>query len=249
MMFNKPAQTALVTGAASGMGQAAAVTLAAHGLKVLAADLDRPGLEKTVDRITESGGWAQPLAVDVSQSDAVAEMFAQAASIIESLDIMVHAAALMGRTASLEDIEDRDWKNMLAVNLDGTFYCCRGAVRWMKQTGGGRIILFSSVAALQPTPGAIAYSASKGGVNTLAKGLASETARHNIRVNVIAPGYIDTPMLADLPDGFENYVLKKTPLRRLGLVEEISGLVSFLTSPEADFFTGQVFSPNGGMVI
>jgi NAD(P)-dependent dehydrogenase (short-subunit alcohol dehydrogenase family) len=249
MRLDQSAQTALVTGAASGMGQGAALVLAAHGLKVLAADLDQAGLEKTVGRIKASGGWAEALTVDISQSDSVADMFARAAALVQRLDVLVHAAAVMGKTANLEDIEDQDWKKLLAVNLDGTFYCCREAVRWMKQTGGGRIILFSSVAALQPTPGAIAYSAAKGGVNTLARSLAVESARHNIRVNVIAPGYIDTPMLAELPDGFENHILKKTPLRRLGRVEEITGLVSFLISPEADFFTGQVFSPNGGLVI
>jgi NAD(P)-dependent dehydrogenase (short-subunit alcohol dehydrogenase family) len=137
----------------------------------------------------------------------------------------------------------------LAVNLDGTFYCCREAVRWMRGTGGGRIINFSSVAGLMPTPGALHYSSAKGAVNMLGKTLAQEVARHNIRVNVIASGYIRTPMLEGLPEGFEDYILKRIPLKRLGEVEEIASLVSFLASPEADFFTGQVISPNGGLVI
>jgi 3-oxoacyl-[acyl-carrier protein] reductase len=93
------------------------------------------------------------------------------------------------------------------------------------------------------------YSATKGGINQLGKTLAQEVAKYNIRVNVIAPGYIKTPMLKDLPEGFSDYILKRTPLRRLGELEEIAALVSFLASPEADFFTGQVFSPNGGLVI
>jgi NAD(P)-dependent dehydrogenase (short-subunit alcohol dehydrogenase family) len=119
----------------------------------------------------------------------------------------------------------------------------------MKAAGGGRIVLFSSVAALQPTPGAIGYSAAKGGVNLLARSLALETGRHNIRVNVIAPGYIETPMLQGLPERFRERIIRKTPLKRLGRVAEIAGLVVFLASPEADFLTGQVLSPNGGLVI
>lgn len=119
----------------------------------------------------------------------------------------------------------------------------------MKEHRTGRIILFSSVAALTPTPGSLHYSAAKGGVNMLGKTLALEAAKHNIRVNLIAPGYIETPMLSGLPEGFETYVLKKTPLKRLGEPAEIAALVAYLASPEADFFTGQVFSPNGGWVI
>jgi NAD(P)-dependent dehydrogenase (short-subunit alcohol dehydrogenase family) len=165
------------------------------------------------------------------------------------LDLLVNTAAILGRTVSMEDMDDAEWHRMMAVNLHGTFYCCREAVRWMKVHQGGRILLFSSVASLTPTPGALHYSASKGGVNMLGKTLAREVAKYNIRVNIIAPGYIRTPMLEGLPGGFSDYVLKKTPLGRLGEVEEIAGLVSFLASPEADFFTGQVFSPNGGFVI
>ena len=119
----------------------------------------------------------------------------------------------------------------------------------MKTHRSGRIILFSSVASLTPTPGALHYSTAKGGVNMLGKTLAKEVARHNIQVNIIAPGYVETPMLDNMPDGFLNHILKKTPQGRLGTPEEIAALVSFLASDEAGFFTGQVFSPNGGLVI
>ena len=111
------------------------------------------------------------------------------------------------------------------------------------------MVLFSSVAALTPTPGAIHYSAAKGAVNMLARSLAVEAAPHNVRVNAVAPGYIETPMLKGLPEGFSDYIIKKTPLKRLGRPDEVAGLVSFLASEEADFMTGQILSPNGGLVI
>ena len=178
----------------------------------------------------------------------MSKLFARARAAVDRLDLLVHAAAVMGETASLEDITDEAWRRLIAVNLDGAFYCCREAVRWMKTTGGGRIILFSSVAAMQPTPGAIGYSAGKGAVNMLTRSLAVEAAKHNIRVNAIAPGYVETPMLDGLPEGFREHIVKKTPLKRLGRVDEIAALVAFLASQEADFMTGQILSPNGGLV-
>jgi NAD(P)-dependent dehydrogenase (short-subunit alcohol dehydrogenase family) len=248
-MYNHPVRTAMVTGSASGMGRGAALALAKSGITVLAADMNQTGAEETARLASRCGATSDALAVDVSCSESVAELFRRSRSRVERLDMLVHAAAVMGQTAMLEDITDEDWRRLMSVNLDGTFFCCREAIRWMKKTGGGRIVLFSSVAALQPTPGAIGYSAAKAGVNLLARSLAVETAGHNIRVNVIAPGYVETPMLAGLPDHFRRRIVKKTPLKRMGRVEEVAGLVVFLASPEADFFTGQVVSPNGGLVI
>jgi len=242
-------ETALITGGGSGMGRASALALGLKGIKVWVADLDQEGAEATARAVAEAGGWARALAVDVAESDSVAALFQRLKEEEGSLELLVHTAAVMGRTAFLEEITDQEWRRMMAVNLDGAFFCCREAVGWMKETGGGRIILFSSVASLTPTPGAIAYSAAKGGVNLLARSLAVEAARHNIRVNVIAPGYVATPMLERLPQGFEERIIRRTPLKRLGHPEEVAGLVAFLASAEADFFTGQVLSPNGGLVI
>ncbi len=240
-------ETALVTGGGSGMGRAAVVALAVRGIRVMVADIDPVAAQETAGLVRD--GRIEAFEVDVARAESVAGLFERLRERLDSLELLVHTAAVMGETAFLDEIAERDWQRMMAVNLDGTFFCCREAVRWMKETGGGRIVLFSSVASLTPTPGAVAYSASKGGVNMLAKSLAQEVARHNIRVNVIAPGYIDTPMLNGLPEGFGDYIVKKTPLKRLGEVGEIAGLVAYLASPEADFFTGQVLSPNGGLVM
>ncbi|MGB9440050.1 MAG: SDR family NAD(P)-dependent oxidoreductase [Desulfobacterales bacterium] len=246
-MKTRSIQTALVTGGGSGMGRAVALRLCRSGMRVFVADLNPAAAEETVQLADDM--QARAYAVDVSRSNSVADLFNDLKQQIDRLDLVVHTAAVLGQTVFVEDLDDEAWRRMMSVNLDGAFYCCREAVRWMKVHQTGRIILFSSVASLTPTPGALHYSAAKAGVNTLGKTLAKEVAQHNIRVNIVAPGYIDTPMLAGLPPGFEAYILKKTPLKRFGEVEEIAGLVSFLASPEADFFTGQVFSPNGGLVI
>lgn len=242
-------KTALITGGGSGMGRAVAMALCRSGVQVFVADVDLAAAGKTVQAAERFTGTAEAHRVDVSNSSSVESLFAGLKQRVERLDLLVHAAAILGQTVFIEQMADQEWRQMMAVNLDGAFYCCREAVRWMKPQKTGRIILFSSVASLTPTPGAIHYSAAKGGINVLGKSLAKEVAKYNIRVNIIAPGYIHTPMLKGLPQGFSDTILNKTPLKRFGEVEEIAALVSFLASPEADFFTGQIFSPNGGLVI
>lgn len=231
------------------MGRAAAAALCRAGVRVVVADLDLGAAEETVAGINAPIGRAEAAFVDVSRSDSVKELFDGLRQRDERLDLLVHTAAILGETRFIEDIRDEEWRRMMRINLEGTFICSREAVRWMKPQRTGRIVLFSSVAALTPTPGALPYSASKAAVNMFARTLAKEVARHNIRVNVIAPGYIRTPMLEGLPGGFSEHIVKITPLGRLGEADEIAGLVLFLASPEADFITGQVFSPNGGLVI
>jgi NAD(P)-dependent dehydrogenase (short-subunit alcohol dehydrogenase family) len=248
-MKTSPVQTALITGGASGMGRMVAQELSRRGIGVFIADLNLAAAQNVVSDFNDLPGRAEALVVDVSQSESVAALFSELKKRIDRLDLLVHTAAILGQTLFIEEMTDEAWRQMMAVNLDGTFYCCREAVRWMKLNQTGRLILFSSVASLTPTPGALHYSAAKAGINMLGKTLAQEVAKYNIRVNVIAPGYIDTPMLKGLPQSFPDYILKKTPLKRFGEVAEIAGLVSFLASTEADFFTGQILSPNGGLVI
>jgi NAD(P)-dependent dehydrogenase (short-subunit alcohol dehydrogenase family) len=248
-MKTKKVETALLVGGGSGMGRASAVELGSQGIRVFVADLNLAAAEETTRTIARKKGKSEAFSVDVSSSESVSSLFRELRDRAERLDLLVHSAAILGRTVFVEDLTDEEWKQMVAINLDGVFYCCREAVRWMKVHQSGRIILFSSVASLTPTPGALHYSAVKGAINMLGKTLAQEVSKYNIRVNVVAPGYIRTPMLEGLPDGFSDFILKRTPLRRLGEVEEIAALVSFLASPEADFFTGQIFSPNGGLVI
>ncbi len=241
--------TALVTGGASGIGRAIVEALCADGVRVFLADLDQDRAEEAVGMITRGGGAAEAHCVDVADSAGVTRLFSVLRGRCDRLDLLVNCAAIMGATTFIDDMSDREWDRVITVNLTGTFYCCREAVRWMKEHRHGRIINFSSVAALMPTPGAIHYSTSKAGVAQLTKTLAREVARYNLRVNAVAPGYVETPMLFKLDVKFKEQILRRTPLGRFALPNEIAALVRFLASPEADFFTGQVLSPNGGLVM
>jgi 3-oxoacyl-[acyl-carrier protein] reductase len=242
-------ETALITGGGSGMGRAAAEALAKRGIHVFVADVNREAAGETVRQIKAKGGQADAFFVDIASGKSVSELFSELRQKTGRLDMMVHTAAISGGIVSLEDMSDEEWQKMLDINLSGTFFCARESVRWMKENKTGRIVLFSSVASLIPTPGAIHYSAVKGAVNMFGKTLALEAVKYNIRVNVIAPGYINTPMLQYLPKGFQDHIIKKTPLKRFGEPQEVASFVAYLASEEADFITGQVISVNGGLVI
>jgi 3-oxoacyl-[acyl-carrier protein] reductase len=242
-------RTALVTGGGSGIGRAVVAALGERGARVFVADIDLARAREAAAEVARGGREAEAFRLDVSNSAAVAELFGVLRQRCEGLDLLVNGAAVLGETAFIEEMTDEQWRRVMSVNLDGTFFCCREAVRWMKEVGRGRIVNFSSVAGLMPTPGALHYSASKGAVIQLTKTLARETARHNLRVNAVAPGYVQTPMLDAMDESFREQTLHRTPLKRFATPQEIAALVVFLASPDADFFTGQVLSPNGGLVI
>jgi len=248
-MQTRETKTALITGGASGIGKAIAQRLSQSEISVYISDINISQANAVAEAITQRGGKGKAFHVDISNSTMVEDLFRQLRQEAERLDLLVNAAAILDQTIFIEEMTDEQWRRMITVNLDGTFYCCREAVRWMKGHHSGRIINFSSVAGLTPTPGALHYSVAKGAIIQLTRTLAKEVARYNIRVNAIAPGYIQTPMLDKIETDFKEFILKNTPLKRFGTVEEIATLVTFLATPEADFFTGQIFSPNGGLVI
>jgi len=248
-MQTRESKTALITGGASGIGKSIAQKLSKSGISVYVADINISQAKIVADDIAKMGEKAKAFHVDISDSAMVIDLFNQLRKETEQLDLLVNAAAILDKTTFIEEMNDEQWRRMISINLDGTFYCCREAVRWMKEHHSGRIINFSSVAGLTPTPGALHYGVAKGAILQLTRTLAREVARYNIRVNAIAPGYIQTPMLDKMEDKFKEFILKNIPLKRFGTVEEIASLVAFLATPEADFFTGQVFSPNGGLVI
>jgi len=248
-------KVALVTGAGSGLGQAIALAFTREGAKLVINDVVEERAAKTVADIQALGGQAMAIAADVSDSQQVKQMFAQAVEKYSTIDILVNNAGLL-QAAEIPTIDDEQWKRMLAVHLDGTFYCTREAVPIMEAKGSGKIINMASIAATTGLGGASHYSAAKGGIMAFTKAAAKELIGKGIYVNAIAPGFIETPGLKE-PVGMEGKALAeliqaafgKILLDRLGTPEEVAPVAVFLASDESSFMVGQVISPNGGQVI
>ncbi len=270
---------AFVTGAGSGLGREIALAFARAGARVAVNDL-RPGPAAAVHeelRAHDATVSCGPLVGDVSDSGAVRTWFATLAGATGGrLDVLVNNAGFADndpetRARMLRQIEelrtagqvttaldttrrmsDERWRRMLAVHLDGTFFCSRAALDLMTPRRAGRIINMASIAGTTGIQGAAHYSAAKGGIIAFTKALAREVGPQGILVNAIAPGYIDTPLLDVLGDqrAVQTAVIAtQTVLGRLGEAREIAATALFLAGPGASYFTGQVLSPNGGLVV
>lgn len=237
---------ALVTGAGRGIGAAIATSLAQAGADLVLCDLLEP--TQTVDAILAAGGTATGVACDVSDAEAIAELFKTLDQRWGGLDVAVNAAGILIESRII-DMHIADFDRIVAVNLRGTFLVAQGAARLMKQAGAGRLITISSELAYLGREDFSAYCATKAGVVGLTRSLARELAP-DILVNSVAPGPTDTPML-DQESMSAEWREKELqiPLGRFGKPEEIAALVRFLCGPDAGFFTGQTLSPNGGAVM
>lgn len=231
-------KVAIVTGAASGIGRATALRFAEEGARVVAADLE-------LDRVRAVLGDAVlALDVDVADPASVSELFARTKDEHGRVDVLAHFAGIT-RDAMASKLELDAWEEVLRVNLTGTFLTARAAAVEMRAGGGGSIILTSSRSYLGNI-GQSNYAASKGGVVSLTRTLALEYGKWNVRVNALAPGYIETPMTAAIPERVRHLALEGTPLGRAGRPEEVAAATLFLASEDASYITGIVLAIDGG---
>ena len=235
-------RTAIVTGAARGMGHAIAERLAGEGVKLLLVDRD-PKVEAVAARIGQSAAVA-----DIADIDAVESLFATVDAVLGRLDILVNNAGVI-RMGGLLDTDPADFDQVVSVNLRAAFLMSQQAARRMVPNRAGAIINLNSVAAELATPGGLAYSVSQAGVRQLTAASAMDLAPYDIRVNAVGPGTINTEMAAAVTEGDGlglQRVLSRTPLGRLGAPEEVAAVVAFLASDEASYITGQTIYVDGG---
>ena len=269
-------KVSLITGAGSGIGRAIATLFAREGARVIANDLNEKAARETVEALGAAGSGARAIRADVADSAQVKAMFAEVEREFGSLDVLVNNAGIAGTSAAdrdklreradtrimellsgegirthldvTQEMTDEAWHRMIAVHLNGTFFCTREALRLMSRRDQGAIINMSSVAAwgIEAVPH---YSAAKAGILGFTRAVAREVASRKIRVNAICPGYIDTPMTQPMSDLMRKAVVARTPLGRYDDPDEVAQTALFLASDDSSFFTGQWLSPNGGLLI
>ena len=236
-------KTALVTGAARGIGLAIARRLAAGGARVALLDLDRGAVETAARSV---GGEAMPVVADVTRAAEVETAVAQVMGRWGRLDIMVNNAGITGRSFPIWELTDEDWQRVIDVDLTSVFFCCRAAVRVMLPQGAGRIINIASIAGKEGNPTLVPYSSAKAGVIGLTKALAKEVATRGILVHAVAPAVIGTELLKQMEKSTVDLLISKIPMGRVGTPEEVAALVAWLASDECSFTTGAVHDLSGG---
>jgi len=240
-------KVAIVTGASRGIGRAIALAFAREGANVVINFRTRDDLaEEVVSKIKKLGQKALKVQADVRNLEEVNEMVELVIKEFGRIDILVNNAGII-RDKTLRKMTKDDWDDVIQTNLTGIFNCCKAVWESMIKAGGGCIINISSVVGEMGNFGQTNYAASKAGVIGFTKSLAKEGARKGIRVNAIAPGFIETDMITSVPEEIKKKLLKQIPLGRFGKPEEVAKLAVFLASEDASYITGQTININGGL--
>jgi gluconate 5-dehydrogenase len=248
-LFDLTGRTALITGAARGIGYALASALAQAGARVVLNARTQAGLEEAARTLRESGAEVAVSRFDVTDPAAIGAAVDAIEASVGPIDILVNNAGIQ-RRAPLEKFDDRDWRELMATNLDSVYYVSKAVARHMIARGRGKIINIGSVQCELARPTIAPYTASKGAVKNLTKGMCADWARYGLQINAIGPGYFATPLNQALVADpvFDEWLRKRTPAGRWGKLEDLHGAVVFLASSAADFVNGHTLYVDGGIL-
>jgi 3-oxoacyl-(acyl-carrier-protein) reductase len=242
-------RVALITGSARGIGKNIALEFAREGATIFINDVNEENASQTCGQLKEIGAKCFSYIADVGNYKEVKKMFEFLYANVPKIDILVNNAAIL-RDKTLHNMEIKyHWDDVLRINLNGVFYCCREAIVNMRENSYGRIINLTSVIGLCGNFGQTAYAASKAGVIGFTKSLAYEGAAKGITVNAIAPGFIETEMVKEIPQEVKEKIVSRIPMKKYGLTEDIAKLAVFLASDDAKYITGQIINVNGGFLM
>jgi NAD(P)-dependent dehydrogenase (short-subunit alcohol dehydrogenase family) len=243
----------MITGAAKGIGKGCAQALSKQGARIGVVDIDAAAGPQTAEEIGRSGGHAAFLRADVSKADDVQKMFARLMELFGRLDILINNAGYH-ISKSVEDTSEEEWDYILSTNLKSVFLCSKYAIPYLRKTRG-TIVNMSSMVGLVGQANAGAYSATKGGIVAMTKGMALDFAKDGIRVNCICPGWVETPLVEDWfsqqadPPAAKKYIYGRHPLGRISTPEEVGDAAVFLCSEQSSFITGIALPVDGGITL
>ncbi len=248
MPYDFTNKVAVVTGASRGIGLAVARQLSSYGAKVcINYKSSKERAEEAVREINTAGGEAMAVQADVSDKSQAEQLIQQAEAQLGPIDFLVNNAGIFD-VAAHDEFDEQMWHRTMKINVDGVFYCSWAVKDAMVARGYGRIVNIASIAGLEAKPYAIAYATSKAAVVGFTRSLGQALAADNVRVNAVAPGLIDTEILADCDQAWLDRLIDITPSKRIGQAEEVASMVSFLLSDESDFTVGQTLVLSGGRV-